>query len=104
MLRCDFAVDPRSPLLLLYCGLGDTYLRHSHTKQGVAGFTLVKINEKSIIDLVELPIDELLEFMSNLKLHHYQKNLAKRIIKEINNNLLNKEFTLGDTDSFITIK
>ncbi|MBT6448422.1 MAG: excinuclease ABC subunit UvrA [Flavobacteriaceae bacterium] len=49
--------------------------------------SFVKINEKSIIDLVELPIDQLLEFMSNLKLHHYQKNLAKRIIKEINNRL-----------------
>ena len=38
-------IDPRSSFLLLYCGLGDTYLHHSHTKQGVAGFTLVKIYE-----------------------------------------------------------
>jgi len=41
----DPFVESLRPLLPLYCRLGDTYLRHSHTKEGVAGFALVKINE-----------------------------------------------------------
>ena len=49
--------------------------------------SFVKINNKSIIDLVELPIDKLLDFMNKLKLSEYQKQLSKRITKEINNRL-----------------
>ena len=49
--------------------------------------SFVKINNKSIVDLVELPIDNLLDFMSKLKLSDYEKKLSKRITKEINNRL-----------------
>ena len=47
----------------------------------------VKINKKSITDLVEMPIDNLLKFMLTLKLDSYQEKLANRILKEIQNRL-----------------
>ena len=47
----------------------------------------VKINKKSITDLVEMPIDDLLKFMLTLKLDSYQEKLANRILKEIQNRL-----------------
>ena len=47
----------------------------------------VRINKKSITDLVEMPIDDLLKFMLTLKLDSYQEKLANRILKEIQNRL-----------------
>jgi excinuclease ABC subunit A len=47
----------------------------------------VKINNKNISDLVDLPIDELIVFFKNLKLSDHQKKIAKRLIVEINNRL-----------------
>jgi excinuclease ABC subunit A len=47
----------------------------------------VKINKKSITDLVKMPIDDLLKFMLTLKLDSYQEKLANRILKEIQNRL-----------------
>ena len=47
----------------------------------------VRINKKSITDLVEMPIDNLLKFMLTLKLDSYQEKLANRILKEIQNRL-----------------
>jgi excinuclease ABC subunit A len=47
----------------------------------------VKINGKSIVDLVLLPIDELAEFFKDLQLNPYQEKVAKRILIEINNRL-----------------
>ena len=47
----------------------------------------VKINNKSITELVEMPIDLLLNFMNEIKLNNYEKKLAERIIKEIRNRL-----------------
>ena len=47
----------------------------------------VKINKKSITDLVEMPIDNLLKFMLTLELDSYQEKLANRILKEIQNRL-----------------
>ena len=49
--------------------------------------SFIKINNKSIIDLVELPIDKLLDFINKLKLSNYEKKLSKRITKEIKNRL-----------------
>ena len=43
----------------------------------------VKINNKSITDLVEMPINELFIFMNSLKLNNYEKKLACRITKEL---------------------
>ncbi|MCS6822147.1 MAG: excinuclease ABC subunit UvrA [Microscillaceae bacterium] len=52
----------------------------------------VKINQKSIIDLVLMPIDELLTFFENLTLSDYDQTIAKRILVEIHSRLsyLNK--------------
>ena len=47
----------------------------------------VKINGKSITDLVEIPIENLSEFMLKLKLHSYEEKIANRILKEIQNRL-----------------
>jgi len=47
----------------------------------------VRINKKSITDLVEMPIDNLLKFMLTLELDSYQEKLANRILKEIQNRL-----------------
>ena len=49
--------------------------------------SFVKINNKSITDLVEMPIDLLLNFMKELKLNKYENKLAERITKEIKNRL-----------------
>ena len=47
----------------------------------------VKINGKSITDLVGMPIENLLKFMLKLKLDTYEKKIANRILKEIQNRL-----------------
>ncbi|MFS0488829.1 excinuclease ABC subunit UvrA [Leadbetterella byssophila] len=47
----------------------------------------VKVNGKSIVDLVLLPIDELAEFFKDIQLNPYQEKVAKRILVEINNRL-----------------
>ena len=47
----------------------------------------VKINQKSIIDLVELPIDEVINFFKNLSLDKHQQTIAKRLLIEITNRL-----------------
>ena len=47
----------------------------------------VKINEKSINDLVDMPVDELLQFMQTLQLSTHKQQIAERLIVEINNRL-----------------
>lgn len=47
----------------------------------------VKVGEKSIQDLVLLPIDELQQFFINLKLSDHELQIAERILTEINNRL-----------------
>ena len=47
----------------------------------------VKIADKTIMDLVDLPIDELTDFFNNLKLDTHDINIAKRLLKEINTRL-----------------
>lgn len=47
----------------------------------------VKINNKSIIDLVLMPIDELVEFFNNIELTDYEKQVTERLIAEINQRL-----------------
>ncbi|QTE23026.1 excinuclease ABC subunit UvrA [Polaribacter cellanae] len=47
----------------------------------------VKINEKTISDLVTLPLDELSIFFKNLKLDKYEEKIGKRLLTEINNRL-----------------
>lgn len=47
----------------------------------------VKVDGKSISELVLLPIDELAVVMQNLQLDAYQKDVSKRILTEINSRL-----------------
>jgi len=47
----------------------------------------VKIGEKSIAELVLLPIKELRQFFMKLELNKYEQEVAKRIIEEINQRL-----------------
>lgn len=47
----------------------------------------VKINQKSISELVTLPLNELAEFFNSLKLSDYDVKVGKRLLTEINNRL-----------------
>ncbi len=47
----------------------------------------VKINEKNVSDLVDLPIKHLTTFFKNIELDVYEKQIAKRLLTEINNRL-----------------
>ncbi|WP_299100474.1 excinuclease ABC subunit UvrA [uncultured Winogradskyella sp.] len=47
----------------------------------------VKINEATITDLVDLPLDELAVFFKNLKLSDSDTKIAKRLLTEINTRL-----------------
>ncbi|WP_430468285.1 excinuclease ABC subunit UvrA [Winogradskyella ouciana] len=47
----------------------------------------VKINDATITDLVDLPLNELAEFFKNLKLNEYDAKIAKRLLTEINTRL-----------------
>ena len=52
----------------------------------------VKINGTSLQELVELPLEKVTDFFKNLELNKYDKEIAKRLLIEINNRLefLNK--------------
>ena len=47
----------------------------------------VKIGGKNIMELVDLPIDEVLAFFNNLELDPYREKIAKRLLKEVINRL-----------------
>ncbi|MBQ0112921.1 MAG: excinuclease ABC subunit UvrA [Bacteroidales bacterium] len=47
----------------------------------------VKINGKSMVDLLTMPIDELVEFFNNIQLTEYEQKATDRILKEIKNRL-----------------
>ena len=47
----------------------------------------VKINSKTVSDLVDLPIKHLVTFFQNIDLNVYEKQIAKRLLLEINNRL-----------------
>ncbi|UII34101.1 excinuclease ABC subunit UvrA [Fulvivirga ulvae] len=47
----------------------------------------VKINEKSITDLVLMPIERVIEFFNGIKLSKHEEAIARRLLKEINNRL-----------------
>ncbi|MFD1061751.1 excinuclease ABC subunit UvrA [Winogradskyella litorisediminis] len=47
----------------------------------------VKIADKTIMDLVDLPLDELANFFKDLKLNEHDTKIAKRLLKEINTRL-----------------
>ncbi|MCG1036923.1 excinuclease ABC subunit UvrA [Polaribacter sargassicola] len=47
----------------------------------------VKIDNKTISDLVTLPLDELAVFFKNITLNKYEEKIGKRLLTEINNRL-----------------
>lgn len=47
----------------------------------------VKIDDKTISDLVSLPLDELSLFFNNITLNKYEEKIGKRLLTEINNRL-----------------
>lgn len=47
----------------------------------------VKITDKAITDLVEMPIKKLIAFFKDLQLSEHDAQVAKRLLKEINNRL-----------------
>ncbi|MFP2994890.1 excinuclease ABC subunit UvrA [Spongiivirga sp. MCCC 1A20706] len=47
----------------------------------------VKIADTTITDLVEMPIADLAEFFKNLELNDHDQQVAKRLLKEINNRI-----------------
>ncbi len=47
----------------------------------------VKINGTSLQELVELPLEKVTDFFNNLELSKYDKEIAKRLLIEINNRL-----------------
>ncbi|NNK17928.1 MAG: excinuclease ABC subunit UvrA [Maribacter sp.] len=47
----------------------------------------VKVDGKSISDLVELPIRNLIQFFGNISLNEYDEQIATRLLKEINTRL-----------------
>jgi excinuclease ABC subunit A len=47
----------------------------------------VKINGATITDLVDLPIEELIDYFKRLELTEHDQNIAKRLLKEINTRL-----------------
>ena len=47
----------------------------------------VKIADKTISDLVEIPLSKLADFFSHLRLNKYDEKIASRLLKEINSRL-----------------
>ena len=45
--------------------------------------SFVKIDQKDISQLVDLPINEVLDFFDNIKLDKHDQSIAKRLLKEI---------------------
>jgi excinuclease ABC subunit A len=48
----------------------------------------VKINSKTVSDLVDLPIKHLVSFFKEIKLDVYEIQIARRLLLEINNRCL----------------
>lgn len=47
----------------------------------------IKIDNKNINELVDLPLNELADFFKNIQLNAYDQQIAKRLLTEINNRL-----------------
>jgi len=66
---------------------GKTKCTTCHGKRLREETNYVKINEKTISDLVTLPLDELTVFFKNITLNKYEEKIGKRLLTEINNRL-----------------
>ncbi|PKA84043.1 excinuclease ABC subunit A [Ulvibacter sp. MAR_2010_11] len=72
-------------MLSRYRGKTKCHTCHGKRLRPEAGY--VKIDGKSIQELVELPLDKTAEFFKNITLTEYQSKVAKRLLLEINNRL-----------------
>lgn len=66
---------------------GKTKCTTCHGKRLRKEADYVKIDNKSISDLVGLPLDELAQFFKKLQLSSYDLSIGKRLLKEINSRL-----------------
>lgn len=66
---------------------GKTKCPVCHGKRLKEEATFVKVGHKNITELVDMPIDELTGFFKNLTLSKYEKEVAKRLLIEINTRL-----------------
>ena len=66
---------------------GKTKCNLCHGKRLRAEANYIKIGDKTITDLVEMPLDKLSEFFNQLELSEHDKKIAERLLKEITNRL-----------------
>ena len=66
---------------------GKTFCPDCHGTRLKKEAAYVKINSKSIIELVEMPIQGLKKWFDNLKLPSHEAQIAQRLLTEINNRL-----------------
>ena len=66
---------------------GKTKCSSCHGKRLRAEANFVKVGGASITDLVELPLKDLIVFFKTIKLDTKEQEIAKRLLKEINNRL-----------------
>ena len=72
-------------MLARYRGKTTCPVCHGTRLKKEAGY--VRVGGKSISQLVDLPITELKQFFDNLKLNEHDRNIAKRILTEINSRI-----------------
>ena len=66
---------------------GKTKCKTCHGKRLRVEANFVKVDNKSITDLVEMPLDKLAHFFKNIELNDHDNTIAKRLLIEINNRL-----------------
>lgn len=79
---------------------GKTTCTDCHGKRLRKETNYVKIDGKTISDLVTLPLDELSEFFQNIQLSEHDQKIGKRLLTEINNRL---EFLTNVGLSYLTL-
>lgn len=79
---------------------GKTRCSTCHGKRLRPETAYVKVGGKAIQELVELPLDEVAVFFSELKLNKYDAHVAKRLLLEINNRL---QFLMDVGLSYLTL-
>ena len=62
--------------------------------------TYVKITDRDITQLVDIPIDELYDFLKDLKLNDFDRTIARRLLLEVNSRL---EFMMNVGLSYLTL-
>ncbi len=79
---------------------GKTICRACNGKRLRPEAQYVKVGGKSIQELVELPLDQLIIFFDNLKLTNHEQQIAKRLLLEIKNRL---SFLINVGLSYLTL-